>query len=63
VIADEHTLVVDPATPAGNYPLQIGLYIPQTGRRLHAFSPDGADLGGAVELERVTVADGHVSTP
>ena len=55
LIADEHTLVVDPATPLGSYPLRIGLYIPQTGRRLHAFSPGGADLGGAVELEQVTV--------
>jgi len=55
LIADEHTLVVDPATPPGSYPLRIGLYIPQTGRRLHAFSPGGADLGGAIELEQVTV--------
>ena len=55
LIVDEHTLVVDPATPPGSYPLQIGLYIPQTGRRLHAFTPEGTDLGGAVELERVTV--------
>lgn len=56
VIIDEHTLVVDPATLPGNYPLRIGLYIPESGRRLHIFTPGGTDLGGAVELERVTVA-------
>jgi hypothetical protein len=55
LIADEHILVVDTATPPGSYSLRIGLYIPQTGRRLHAFSPGGADLGGAVELERIAV--------
>ena len=55
VIMDEHTLVVDPATPPGSYSLRVGLYIPETGRRLHIFTPEGTDLGGAVELERVAV--------
>jgi hypothetical protein len=55
LVTDEHTLVVAPGTPPGRYPLRIGLYILQTGRRLHAFSPEGSDLGGAVELAQVTV--------
>jgi hypothetical protein len=55
LIVDEHMLVVNAATPPGSYPLRVGLYIPETGRRLHAFGPDGADLGGAIELARVTI--------
>jgi len=57
LIVDEHSLVVDPSTPPGSYPLQMGLYILETGRRLQAFTSEGTDLGGAVELELVTVVE------
>jgi hypothetical protein len=55
LIADEHVMVVDAATPPGSYPLSVGLYMPQTGRRLRAFSQAGTDLGGSVELQWITV--------
>lgn len=39
-IADNYGLPIHPATPPGTYRLEVGMYEPQTGRRL--LTPDGA---------------------
>ena len=46
-VADEHTLILPAALPAGDYHLQVGLYVPETGERLplDASGQDAVDLG------------------
>ena len=50
-IADLHTITIAPDLPAGEYKLAIGLYDPQTGRRLSV-----VDEGGRILADHVTMS-------
>ena len=50
-IADLHTITIAPGLPAGEYKLAIGLYDPQTGRRLSV-----VDEGGRILADHVTMS-------
>jgi hypothetical protein len=41
-IVDPHQLALGPSLPPGSYRLEVGLYLPVTGRRLPLIGPDGA---------------------
>ena len=47
IVADEHTLALPAALPAGDYSLEIGLYVPETGERLplSGSEQNAVDLG------------------
>ncbi len=51
IVADEHTLALPDALPAGNYHLEIGLYVPETGERL----PLSGSEQNAVDLGSIRV--------
>jgi hypothetical protein len=44
VIADVHEITIDPATPPGNYSIELGLYRPESGQRLPEVDAAGKPL-------------------
>jgi hypothetical protein len=44
VIADTYTFLVDPDTPAGDYPMEIGMYRAETATRLPVLGADGQPM-------------------
>jgi hypothetical protein len=46
---------LDPTTPPGVYPVTVGIYDPDTGKRLEAIGEDGQSLDSAIEITRITV--------
>jgi len=54
VIADNYGVLVMPATPPGEYQLEIGMYNLETGQRL-AVSEDGEVVGDRILLETIRV--------
>jgi 4-amino-4-deoxy-L-arabinose transferase-like glycosyltransferase len=62
VIADTYTIPIDPSTPPGDYPLEVGMYRLESGVRLPASDADGQPLANdSIELLRFTVH--AVATP
>ncbi len=55
VIVDRYSLLIDPHTPAGRYPILVGMYEPSAGRRMQIFNEWGAIAGDAIPLIEVTV--------
>jgi len=55
VVADRYSLLIDPHTPAGRYPILAGMYEPSTGRRMKIFDEWGEISGDAIPLREVTV--------
>ena len=50
IVEDEHLIPLDSDVPPGEYRLAIGLYEPDTLRRLGATGPEGVPLGDQVLL-------------
>lgn len=56
IITDEYEIAVDPATPPGEYVIEIGMYDASTEQRLPAYGPRSKELEGArILLEGVQV--------
>jgi len=55
VIVDRYSLLIDPQTPAGSYPILVGMYEPSTGRRMKIFDARGKISGDVITLSEVTV--------
>ena len=55
LIADLHTLSLAPDLPAGEYKLAIGLYDPDTGRRLQTIDASGNTTGDFVTISGLAV--------
>ena len=53
VVADPYTILLDPATPPGRYPLEVGLYRLETGKRL----PVADAAGQPVAEDRLLLAE------
>jgi 4-amino-4-deoxy-L-arabinose transferase-like glycosyltransferase len=53
VILDRHVFKIDPAAPAGDYELKVGLYLPATMTRLRLLHPDSTEGDDHVTLARV----------
>jgi hypothetical protein len=58
VIVDNYGVPIHPATPPGEYRVEVGMYDPETGQRLH--TPDGQ---GQTWLEPMTVERPSSPTP
>ena len=54
-VSDPHLLTVSRDTPPGVYVLRAGLYLPDTGERLHVLDEQGTVLSDSIELGRVQV--------
>jgi hypothetical protein len=54
-IEDRYELTTTPDTPPGVYEIEIGLYLPQAGKRLSILGSDGRLLGDRVLLSKVRV--------
>ena len=55
VVRDEYTIPIDPAIPAGDIPLLVGMYRLDDGERLPVRDPAGVPIGDAIPLEAIPV--------
>ena len=55
IFEDSYDLITKPDTPPGAYEIEVGLYLPQAGKRLGILSPDGRLLGDRILLSKVRV--------
>ncbi|MCK4450383.1 MAG: hypothetical protein KAX26_07315, partial [Anaerolineae bacterium] len=55
ITEDRYELTTKPDTPPGAYEIEVGLYLPQAGKRLGILSPDGRLLGDRILLSKVRV--------
>jgi Dolichyl-phosphate-mannose-protein mannosyltransferase len=55
VIYDQHTLLIDPATPPGIYNLRLGLYLADQGTRLSVQPGDGVSASDGVVIAKIRV--------
>ncbi len=60
VISDTHRLTLRPETPPGVYDIEVGVYDPETNRRLQIRTPDGRWVEDFAYLARVRVIEGAV---
>jgi mannosyltransferase len=54
LIADSHTLSIDPATPPGRYTVWVGLYDPATGERLSVLQ---TEIGNPQVADRIKIME------
>ena len=57
IIADQHTIAIPAGAPPGDYPLQVGLYLPGTFARLDVLDEAGNPAGTGVTLTVITIGD------
>jgi 4-amino-4-deoxy-L-arabinose transferase-like glycosyltransferase len=55
IIADQHAIPVRPDTPPGDYPILVGMYLPDTGARLYALDEAGIPVADFVKLTTVSI--------
>jgi hypothetical protein len=55
VVVDRHGVLLPAGLVAGEYTVQVGMYLPETGERLPVQSADGAALGDSLSLAGVRV--------
>jgi hypothetical protein len=56
VVKDPHELTIDETTPPGVYDVEVGLYLPKTGKRLRLLADDGFPLDTRVFLSKIRVS-------
>jgi hypothetical protein len=54
-IVDRHHIIIDPSTPSGDYQIEIGLYLLESGERLSVHDAQGNPVGDRILLEGITV--------
>jgi hypothetical protein len=55
IIADQHAIPIPPDMPLGSYPLQVGLYLPDTFERLNILDAVGNPAGVSVTIADVEI--------
>jgi hypothetical protein len=55
IIADQHAILIPPDIPPGLYPLQVGLYLPDTFERLDVLDGAGNPAGVSVTLTNIEI--------
>jgi hypothetical protein len=55
VVADEYEIVVKPDAPPGQYVIEVGMYLPQSGQRLPVLDEAGQVQGDRILLETVEI--------
>jgi hypothetical protein len=55
VIVDRYGVAINPSTPAGRYPLLVGMYEFSTGKRLEVLDEKGEVQGGSIFLQEIVV--------
>lgn len=64
VVADPYIILLDPSTPPGRYPLEVGMYRLETGKRLPVTGADGRPLAAdRILLPEITVLPASLPTP
>ena len=55
IIADQHAIAIKPDTPPGDYPVLVGMYLPDTGDRLEVWDGAGNPVSNFVRLTTVSI--------
>jgi hypothetical protein len=61
IFEDRYELTTSPDTPPGAYEIEVGLYLPQAGKRLGILGSDGRLEGDRVLLSKVRIVQGPKS--
>ncbi len=56
IVRDQYDIAISPEAPPGEYQLEVGIYLSETGERLEAMGEEGAWPGSSVLLARIAVA-------
>jgi hypothetical protein len=56
IVRDQYDIAISPEAPPGEYQLEVGMYLAETGERLEAIGEEGAWPGSSVLLARIGVA-------
>ena len=57
IIADQHAIPIPPDASPGSYPLQVGLYLPDTFERLDILDVAGNPAGVSVTIADVEIRE------
>lgn len=57
IIADHHALLIRSDTPPGVYPVLVGMYRPDDGRRLEVFDSAAQSVANAIHVATVTIRE------
>jgi hypothetical protein len=55
LVSEDYAIRVQPGTPPGRYPLEVGVYLPSTGERLPLLAEDGTAEGNRLVLAEIEV--------
>ncbi len=55
IIADQHAVTIEPDTPPGDYPILVGMYLPDAGVRLDLLDETGKPVANFVKLTTVSI--------
>jgi hypothetical protein len=55
IVRDQYDLSISPDTPPGQYQIEVGMYLAETGERLPVLAEDGSVWGDKVSLTRAEV--------
>jgi hypothetical protein len=56
IVRDQYDIAISPEAPPGEYQLEVGMYLAETGERLEAIGEEGAWPGSSVLLAKIAVA-------
>ena len=54
---DQHSIAIPPEVPAGEYRLDVGMYLVSTGERLPVLGEEGQVQGDKVTVSEVKIAE------
>ncbi len=60
IVAESYAIRVEPGTPPGRYLLEVGAYLPDTGRRLPLVDDEGTPEGDRLILAEIVVERGNL---
>jgi hypothetical protein len=56
IVRDQYDLLISPDVPMGDYRIEVGMYLAETGERLEAIGEEGAWPENSILLEKIEVA-------
>ncbi|MFB0520298.1 MAG: hypothetical protein ACETWD_02580 [Desulfatiglandales bacterium] len=55
IVRDQYDLVISPEAPPGEYRIEVGMYLVETGERLEIVDREGKSMGSRVVLDRLKI--------
>ncbi len=55
IVRDQYDLVISPEAPPGEYQIEVGMYLVETGERLEIVDREGKSMGSRIVLDRLKI--------